>query len=94
MTSKLKEKMRRGEVAIAVNIGDSVSQCAEATSMALGRGSDCDSPRHAAPSVPGSSACIGDPCETNIEGSIDRLFSFMESGLFSQKIPHQNKAAN
>ena len=61
--------------------------------MAFGRGKAAANPRHAAPTAPGSSACMGEPCEMNIEGSIDRLTPIGES-LFSQKIPFEIAATS
>src|SRR5688572_30087779 len=54
--------------AAPVKLGASVSQCAVAIRIALGRGNRRASADHAAPAAPALSACIGEPCEMKRTG--------------------------
>src|SRR5689334_16669449 len=54
---------------LPLSIGTDVSQCADATSTASGRAMRRPSAAHVSPTAPGSTACIGEPCDRNNVGN-------------------------
>src|SRR5450759_4267644 len=66
----------------ALTLGAAVSQCAEITRIALGRGKVLPSSSRALPVAPGSIASVGAPCETKRAGIIFPLF---DSGKFHRQ---------